>query len=81
MGSVDQLRERYRIMLTDELERLNAQENDFFQEFREDFMPASLHGFTEEGGQPRRGVKIQDEKISAPEEKPDLTKTVVINKL
>ena len=78
LSNVDLLRERYRSMLREELQRLESSDNDFFQEFKDDFMPASLQNLAEENDQPRRGVKIQDEPS---DDKLDMTRTVVINKL
>ena len=81
MGSAELLRERYRSMLKDELGRLDSAENDFFSEFRDDFMPASLHDLPEESPAVRRAVKIEDELQEEKEDtKVDLTKTMVIKK-
>ena len=82
MSKVDHLRERYRTMLMDELDRVDSADNDFFQEFKDDFMPASLQNVHEESITPRRGaVRIQDEKTEDPDSKMDMTRTMVINKL
>ena len=81
MSRADVLKERYRNLLRDELDRLDAQENDFFAEFKEDFMPASLHTSSSEGGRSQRAVKITDEEdTKVLEPKMDLTKTMVITK-
>lgn len=82
MDRVDLLKERYRSMLRDELERVESVDNDFFQEFKDDFMPASLQDLQEERPAVRRAVRIAEEqneaaKASQPQ---DLTKTMVINK-
>ena len=48
MSRVDILKERYRGMLKEELDRLESTENDFFAEFRNDFMPASIQDIPED---------------------------------
>ena len=48
MSRVELLKERYRNMLKEELDRVSAQENDFFAEFGEDFMPASMQDLPDE---------------------------------
>ena len=84
MGRVESLRDRYRDMLRDELSRLDAQaNNDFFSEFADDFMPASLQGMTEADERARDKDRDLERtrvaKGTAPVGK-DLTKTVVVNK-
>ena len=80
MSRVDLFRERYRSMLKDELERVSADDNDFFSEFRNDFMPASIQDLPDDDvkinvreSKPDSVTKVAGEKI-------DLTKTVVIRK-
>ncbi|MBR6472235.1 MAG: DivIVA domain-containing protein [Firmicutes bacterium] len=80
MSRVDLLKERYRNLLRDELDRVETQEVDFFTEFKDDFMPASLHSIADDTVV-KKAVKINDEEDVKPaESKMDLTKTMVINK-
>lgn len=80
MSKVDLLKERYRNLLRDELDRLDVQENDFFTEFKDDFMPASLHTASQEQSRSRKAVKITDEKEPGEDVKPDLTRTMVMTR-
>ena len=80
MNRADLLRERYRNFLMDELDRVDVQENDFFSEFRDDFMPASLQSSSEDKTKVKRAVKINDEDETKVAGDMDLTKTMVINK-
>ncbi len=81
MSKVDLLRERYRTMLLDELESIESKDNDFFQEFKDDFMPASLHNLTDDDVKVRKAGRSHEEVNEKADNKLDLTKTVVINKL
>ncbi len=81
MSKVDLLRERYRTMLLDELESIESKDNDFFQEFKDDFMPASLHNLTDDDVKVRKAGRSHEEVSEKADNKLDLTKTVVINKL
>lgn len=79
MSRVDILKERYRGMLKEELDRLEATENDFFAEFRNDFMPASIQDMPEEDMKIKT-PSLTKEEPAVKEEKVDLTKTMVITK-
>ena len=81
MSKVDLLRERYRTMLLDELESIESKDNDFFQEFKDDFMPASLHNLADDDVKVRKAGRSHEEVSEKADNKLDLTKTVVINKL
>ena len=80
MSRVDLLRERYRSMLKDELDRVNEDNNDFFSEFRNDFMPASMQDLSDDDMKIRSREKNTETKTKVAEEKIDLTKTVVMKK-
>ncbi len=79
MSRVDILKERYRGMLKEELDRLETTENDFFAEFRNDFMPASIQDIPEDDMKIRTRTETKEEP-AVKEEKLDLTKTMVISK-
>ena len=79
MSRVDILKERYRGMLKEELDRLESTENDFFAEFRNDFMPASIQDIPEDDMKIRTPAETREEP-AVKEEKLDLTKTMVISK-
>ncbi|MCR5181898.1 MAG: DivIVA domain-containing protein [Clostridia bacterium] len=84
MGRVESLRERYKDMLKDELSRLDATaNNDFFSEFADDFMPASLQGMTEADERAKdRSRDLEKTRVmngTAPVGQ-DLSRTVVVNK-
>jgi len=79
MSRVDILKERYRGMLKEELDRLESTENDFFAEFRNDFMPASIQDIPEDDMKIRTPAETKEEP-AVKEEKLDLTKTMVISK-
>lgn len=80
MSRVDVLRERYKSLLKDELERLNSDEMGIFSEFQNDFMPASIQDLNDDD------IKIMTRKepdagmTKVAEDKIDLTKTMVITK-
>ena len=84
MGRVESLRDRYKDMLRDELARLDAAaNNDFFSEFADDFMPASLQGMTE-ADEKKKDKERDLEKTrvmngTAQVDK-DLSKTVIVRK-
>ncbi len=80
MSRADVLRERYRNLLKDELERMNSDETDFFSEFREDFMPASIQDLPEDDVKILNRREPADTRTKVAEEKVDLTKTMVITK-
>ena len=80
MSRVDLLRERYRSMLKDELDRVNEDNNDFFSEFRNDFMPASMQDLSDDDMKIRSREKNTETKTKVAEEKIDLTKTMVMKK-
>lgn len=80
MSRVDLLRERYRSMLRDELDRVNEDNNDFFSEFRNDFMPASMQDLSDDDMKIRSREKSTETKTKVAEEKIDLTKTMVMKK-
>ena len=80
MSRVDLLRERYRSMLKDELDRVNEDNNDFFSEFRNDFMPASMQDLSDDDMKIRSREKNTETKTKVAEEKIDLTKTRVMKK-
>ena len=80
MSRVDLLRERYRSMLRDELDRVNEDNNDFFSEFRNDFMPASMQDLSDDDMKIRSREKNTETKTKVAEEKIDLTKTMVMKK-
>ena len=84
MGRVESLRDRYRDMLKDELAKLDAAaNNDFFSEFADDFIPASMQGMTEAEERERdRGRDLTKTRAVNEGTKvvQDLTKTVVVNK-
>ncbi len=79
MSRVDILKERYRGMLKEELDRLESTENDFFAEFRNDFMPASIQDIPDDDMKIRAHKETKEEP-AVKEEKLDLTKTMVISK-
>lgn len=81
MSRVDLLKERYRSMLKDELDKMNNEDNnDFFSEFRNDFMPASIQDLSDDDIKIRTKEKTPDTKTKVAEEKIDLTKTMVMKK-
>ncbi len=86
MKRVDILKDRYRGMLKDELERLDSIDNALFEEFEEDFLPASLAGYseTEKKGTEKKEPEdsLFSDSYAAPKEEEalDLTKTMVIRK-
>jgi cell division initiation protein len=80
MSRVDVLRERYKTLLKDELDRINSDENDFFSEFGNDFMPASIQDLPEDDVTIMRKAEPVDTRTKVAEEKSDLTKTMVIRK-
>ena len=80
MSRVDLRRERYRSMLKDELDRVNEDNNDFFSEFRNDFMPASMQDLSDDDMKIRSREKNTETKTKVAEEKIDLTKTMVMKK-
>ena len=80
MSRVDVLRERYRSLLKEELDRMNSVENDFFSEFRNDFMPASIQDLPENDVKIAPAREAADSRTKVAEEKVDLTKTMVITK-
>lgn len=80
MSRVDVLRERYRSLLKEELDRMNSVENDFFSEFRNDFMPASIQDLPEDDVKIAPARETADSRTRVAEEKVDLTKTMVITK-
>ena len=84
MGRVESLRDRYRDMLKDELAKLDAAaNNDFFSEFADDFIPASMQGMTEAEERERdRGRDLTRTRVVTDGNRgaQDLSKTVVVNK-
>lgn len=64
---VETLRDRYKKLLEDELERINYSNDDIFEEFEKEFMPASM---THQ--QDTKVSELNDEKA-----KQDLSKTIV----
>ena len=81
MSRVDLLKERYRSMLKDELDKMNNEDNnDFFSEFRNDFMPASIQDLSDDDIKIRNKEKTPDTMTKVAEEKIDLTKTMVMKK-
>ena len=80
MSRVDLLKERYRNMLKEELDKVNEDDNDFFSEFRNDFMPASIQDLTDDDIKIRSKDNKDESKTRVAEEKIDLTKTVVMKK-
>ena len=79
MSRVDLLKERYRNMLRDELDRVDSVDNDFFAEFEQDFMPASIKDLSDTDMKIRTKV-VTPEAEPVAEEKLDLRKTMVIRK-
>ena len=67
-------------MLKDELDRVNEDNNDFFSEFRNDFMPASMQDLSDDDMKIRSREKNTETKTKVAEEKIDLTKTMVMKK-
>ncbi len=80
MSRVDLFRERYRSMLKEELDRVTVDDNDFFSEFRNDFMPASMQDLSDDDMKIRSRGNNEESKTRVSEEKIDLTKTVVMKK-
>ena len=81
MNRAELLKERYRSMLKEELDRVEEKEVDFFTEFKDDFMPASLHKLPDDETRVKKAVKITDEEDIEPAgDNLDLTKTMVIPK-
>ena len=81
MSRAELLKERYRSMLKEELDRVEEKEVDFFTEFKDDFMPASLHKLPDGETRVKKAVKITDEEdIEHAGDNLDLTKTMVIPK-
>jgi len=81
MSRVDLLKERYRSLLKDELDKMNNEDNnDFFSEFRNDFMPASIQDLSDDDIKIRNKEKTPDTMTKVAEEKIDLTKTMVMKK-
>ncbi len=84
LGRVESLRERYKDMLRDELSKLDAAAgNDFFSEFADDFVPASIQGMTE--ADEREKDKSRDPERTrvmngAVNDSRDMSRTVVVNK-
>ena len=64
----------------EELDRMNSVENDFFSEFRNDFMPASIQDLPENDVKIAPAREAADSRTKVAEEKVDLTKTMVITK-
>lgn len=81
MKRVDILKDRYRGMLKDELERLDSIDNALFEEFEEDFLPASLAGYSEtEKKQDTDDLFSERYEAAQNDSAVDLTKTMVIRK-
>ena len=81
---VDMLKERYRIMLEAEMERLEFSGADILEDFEKDFLPASMTAADKvselEAAEAAEGSTAQHEAVKvqpAAEEAPDLTKTMV----
>ena len=81
---VDMLKERYRIMLEAEMERLEFSGADILEDFEKDFLPASMTAADKvselEAAEAAEGLTAQHEVVKvqpAAEEAPDLTKTMV----
>lgn len=73
---VESLRERYRKMLENELERLDFGGSDFLADFEKDFLPASLTDI-DEVTQVTHHAAEQSEQTEQTEQPMDLTKTMV----
>lgn len=91
-GRVETLKNRYKRMLEDELERLNYGSGNLLEEFEKEFLPASMtevapavsnKGTAPAPTVPKATVVMDPIKDAAPEEtkKEDLTKTIVNFKL
>jgi len=91
-GRVETLKNRYKRMLEDELERLNYGSGNLLEEFEKEFLPASMtevapaapsKGTAPAPTAPKATVVMDPIKDAAPEEtkKEDLTKTIVNFKL
>jgi len=84
MGRVESLRDRYRDMLKDELSKLDASaNNDFFSEFADDFIPASIQGMTEaEEREKDKSRDLERTRVMGGQNNggQDMSKTVVVSK-
>ena len=84
MGRVESLRDRYRDMLKDELLKLDASaNNDFFSEFADDFIPASIQGMTEaEEREKDKSRDLERTRVMGGQNHggQDMSKTVVVSK-
>lgn len=84
MGRVESLRDRYRDMLKDELSKLDASaNNDFFSEFADDFVPASIQGMTEaEEREKDKSRDLERTRVMGGQNQggQDMSKTVVVSK-
>lgn len=83
---VETLRNRYKRMLEDELERMNYGNGNLLEEFEKEFLPASMtsapvhSGFTAPASTPSKATVVMDPvKVEEKSElkKEDLTKTIV----
>ena len=82
---VEMLRGRYKAMLETELDRLDFVGEDILEDFEQDFLPASMTDFREELSKNIPQTEdAQDKEQSTesaaapePEQKPDLSKTIV----
>ena len=74
-SKVENLRNRYKRMLEEELERVSYSSNDLLEEFEKEFLPASMTThFTPAFEEDMKIAKKQEVKTEA---KQDLTKTIV----
>lgn len=81
MKSVDILKERYKGMLKDELERMESVGAGLFEEFEADFLPASMTGYSEkEEDRPEVDIFGGNLERETDESDIDLSKTMVIRK-
>lgn len=70
---LERFKKKYRNLLEDELERIDGVAEDLFEEFEDDFLPASLNNYKDE---PVKEVIVEDMKAADT----DLTKTAVVSK-
>ena len=80
MKRVDLLKDRYRGMLKDELDRLESLDSGLFEEFEADFLPASLAGYSETDKKTGADIFTDSYETEPADEAVDLTKTMVIRK-
>ena len=78
-GRIENLRNRYKRMLEEELERVSFSSNDLLEEFEKEFLPASLtNTFVPAFEEDIKIAKKQDSlEVKKTETKQDLSKTIV----